>query len=286
MIARLSLIGLVCLLFTAALAAGDTLSKDQINTLFNQANDAFRQANSAVDDTDKSNSLYEKAILGYEKIIREGHIENPKIYYNLANAYLLKGDVGRAILNYRFAEKLDKSDSDIRKNLAFARSRRVDKVEIKTEKQILQTLVFWHYDFSMRARLTVACICFAVLCLGLTVMIWFGRNAPLMAVTVVSACLLVCLIGSLAVEEYSQAANLAGVIVSPEVVAYQGDGQNYPPSFKAPLHAGTEFELVKRRPGWFHIKLADGSDGWIPQSAAEIIDSSYSRQITVDLIEK
>lgn len=276
MIARLSLICLVCLLFTAALAAGDTLSKEQIHTLFNQANDAFRQANSTVDDTDKSNSLYEKAILGYEKIIRQGHIENPKLYYNLANAYLLKGDVGRAILNYRCAEKFDKSDSDIRKNLAFARSRRVDKVEIKTEKQILQTLVFWHYDFSMRARFTVACVCFAVLCLGLTVMIWFGRNAPLTAITAISAILLVCLIGSLAVEEYSQAANLAGVIVSPEVVAYQGDGQNYPPSFKAPLHAGTEFELVERRPGWFHIKLADGSDGWIPQSAAEIIDSSYA----------
>ncbi|MGD0551295.1 MAG: hypothetical protein ABSB25_01450 [Sedimentisphaerales bacterium] len=276
MVARLSLIGLVCLLFTAGLAAGDTLSKEQIHTLFNQANDAFRQANSAVDDTDKSNSLYEKAVLGYEKIIREGHIENPKLYYNLANAYLLKGDVGRAILNYRCAEKLDKSDSDIRKNLAFARSRRVDKVEIKTEKQILQTLVFWHYDFSMRARFTVACVCFAVFCLGLTVMIWFGHNALLIAVTVVSAGLLVCLIGSLAMEEYSQAANLAGVIVSPEVVAYQGDGQNYPPSFKAPLHAGTEFELVERRPGWSHIKLADGSDGWIPQSAAGIIDGSYA----------
>ncbi|MGA2680049.1 MAG: hypothetical protein ABSF37_12240 [Sedimentisphaerales bacterium] len=279
MIARLSLICLVCLLFTAGLAAGDTLSKEQIHTIFNQANDAFRQANSAVDDTDKSNSLYEKAILGYEKIIREGHIENPKLYYNLANAYLLKGDIGRAILNYRCAEKLDKSDSDIRKNLAFARSRRVDKVEIKTEKQILQTLVFWHYDFSMRARFTIACVCFAVFCLGLTVMIWFGRNAPLTAVTVVSACLLVCLIGSLAVEEYSQAANLSGVIVSPEVVAYQGDGQNYPPSFKAPLHAGTEFDLIERRPGWFHIKLADGSDGWIPQSAAGIIDGLHTNAV-------
>jgi tetratricopeptide (TPR) repeat protein len=276
MITRLSLVCLVCLLFTAGLAAGDTLSKEQIHTLFSQANDAFRQANSTVDDTDKANSLYEKAILGYEEIIRQGHIENPKLYYNLANAYLLKRDVGRAILNYRCAEKLDKSDSDIQKNLAFARSRRVDKVEIKTEKQILQTLVFWHYDFSMRARFTIACVCFAVFCLGLTVMIWFGRNAPLTAATVVSACLLVCLIGSLAVEEYSQAANLAGVIVSPEVVAYQGDGQNYPPSFKAPLHAGTEFDLIERRPGWFHIKLADGSDGWIPQNAAGIIDGLHT----------
>jgi tetratricopeptide (TPR) repeat protein len=271
MIARLSLTGLVCLLFTAGIAAADTLPKEQIHTLFSQANDAFRQANSTVDDTDKANSFYEKAILGYEKVIRDGRVENPKLYYNLANAYLLKGDIGMAILNYRCAEKLDKSDSDIQKNLAFARSRRVDKVEIKTEKQILQTLVFWHYDLSMRAKFAVACVCFAVFCLGLTVIIWFGRNALLTAVTAVSVVLLVCFIGSLAVEGYSQAANLSGVIISPEVVAYQGDGQNYPPSFKAPLHTGTEFELVERRPGWFHIKLVDGSDGWIQQSAAEII---------------
>jgi tetratricopeptide (TPR) repeat protein len=271
MIARLSLTGLVCLLFTAALAAGDTLSKEQIHTLFTQANDAFRYANTTVDDTDKADSFYEKAILGYEKIMREGRVENPKLYYNLANAYLLKGDIGRAILDYRRAEKLGKSDSDIQKNLAFARSRRVDRVEIKTEKQILQTLVFWHYDFSMRAKFTVACVCFAVFCLCLTVMIWFGRNASLTVVTVISAGLLVCLISSLTVEAYSQTANLSGVIISPEVVAYQGDGQNYPSSFKAPLHAGTEFELVERRSGWFHIKLADGSDGWISQSTAEII---------------
>jgi len=262
---------MVFLLLPAGLAAADTLSKDQIHTLFNQANDAFRQANSTADDTGKANSLYENAALGYEKIINEGHIKNPKLYYNLANAYLLKGDLGKAILDYRRAENLDKSDSDIQKNLAFARSRRVDKVEIKTEKQILQTLVFWHYDFSMRAKFIVACVCFAFLCLGLTVMIWFGRNAPLTMVLVVSAVLLVCFVGSLAVEGYSRAVNLSGVIISPEVVAYQGDGQNYPQSFKAPLHSGTEFDLIERRPGWFHIKLADGSDGWIPQSAAELI---------------
>ncbi len=271
MIVRLSFTGLVCLLLTAALAAADTLPKKQIYTLFNQANDAFRQANSTVGDAGKTDSLYEKAILGYEKIITRGRIENPKLYYNLANAYLLKGDLGRAILNYRRAEKLDKSNSDIQKNLAFARSRRVDKVEVRPEKQILQTLIFWHYDFSMRAKFAAACVCFAVLCLGLSAAIWFGRKTPLTAVTVVSAILLLCLVGSLAVDEYSRAVNLSGVIISPQVVAHQGDGQNYPPSFKTPLHAGTEFELIERRPGWLHIQLSDDSDGWIPQSSAEII---------------
>jgi tetratricopeptide (TPR) repeat protein len=262
---------LLVLLVTALAAAADVLPKEQITTLFNQANDSFRQANAVTNDAGKANSLYEKAILGYEKIIRDGHIENPKLYYNLANAYLLQNDIGRAILNYRKAEKLDKSNSDIQKNLAFARGRRIDKVEQKTEMQILRTLAFWHYDFSMRAKFVIACVSFAVLCLTLTAAIWFGRKTSLSLITVISAGLLVCFAGSVAIDSFTQATRLSGVIISQQVTAYQGDGSNYPASFKEPLHTGTEFILIEQRPGWFHIRLVDGSDGWIPQSDAELI---------------
>lgn len=261
----------IVLLVTALAAAADALPKEQITTLFSQANDAFHQANAVNDDAGKANLLYEKAILGYEKIIREGHIENPKLYYNLANAYLLQNDIGRAILNYRKAEKLDKSSSDIQKNLAFARGRRFDKVEQKTGTQILQTLAFWHYDFSMRTKFIIVCISFAVLCLTLTAAIWFGRKALFSVVVVISASLLICFAGSLVVDSYNQAAQSSGVIISPQVTAYQGDGPNYPASFKEPLHAGTEFVLLERRPGWFHIRLANGSDGWVRLSDAELI---------------
>jgi len=262
---------LIVLLVTALAAAADVLPKEQITTLFSQANDAFRQANAVNDDPGKANSLYEKAILGYEKIIRDGHIENPKLYYNLANAYLLQNDLGKAILNYRKAEKLDKSNSDIQKNLAFARARRIDKVEQKTETQILRTLAFWHYDFSTRTKFVVVCMSFAVLCLTLTVVIWYGRKTSLSLIAVISAGLLVCFAGSVAVDSFNQANRLSGVVISLQVTAYQGDGSNYPASFKEPLHTGTEFILIEHRPGWFHIRLANGSDGWIPQSDAELI---------------
>jgi tetratricopeptide (TPR) repeat protein len=264
MINRFSVIIFSGLLFAAASSAGDTLPKEQIYSL-------FTQANAVVGDPAKADSLYEKAVLGYEKIISEGRIRNPKLYYNLANAYLLRDDLGRAILNYRRAESLDKSDSNIRKNLAFVRGKKIDKVEPKTETQILRTLVFWHYDLSMRAKLAVAVVCFAVFCLGLAAALWFARRASLTIITIIAAVLLVCSVGSLLVDNYNRSNDLAGVVVSPEVIAYQGDGQNYPQSFKGPLHAGAEFELIERRPSWFHIKLADGSDGWIPQSSAELI---------------
>jgi hypothetical protein len=54
-------------------------------------------------------------------------------------------------------------------------------------------------------------------------------------------------------------------------MARQGDAASYPPSFKDPLHSGTEFILIEKRTGWFHIKLSDDSDGWIPETSAEII---------------
>ncbi len=262
----------VLVLPVAAFAAGQAgLSKEQIYSLFDQANQAFRQANSTTNNSDKAKALYETAILSYEKIINDGHVKNPKLYYNLANTYFLSEDIGRAILNYRRAEKLDRTDADIQKNLAFAQSRRMDKVKTNTENRVLQTLFFWHYDFSVKTRFILACACFAILCIILSVMIWLGRGAPTMITAVVMSILLACFIVSITIESSHQASRICGVIVAPEVVARQGDGQTYSPSFEQPLHAGTEFDLVEQRQGWMHIKLSDESDGWIPQTTAELI---------------
>lgn len=128
----LAVVGL--LLFGPASSTEAKLPKEQIYVLFSQANDAFRQANSIRSNSEKAEKLYEKAILSYEKIIDQGQIKNAGLYYNLANTYFLKKDLGGAILNYRRAERLDSSDANIQKNLSFARSRRTDKVNLKTEK--------------------------------------------------------------------------------------------------------------------------------------------------------
>jgi tetratricopeptide (TPR) repeat protein len=259
------------LLFGPIAGAADRLSAEQIYSLFNQANEAFRRANSITEDSDQAARLYETAILCYEKIVNDGGIKNSKLYYNLGNAYFLKEDVGRAILNYRRAERLDKSDANIQKNLSFARSRRIDKVTLKTEKRVLQTLFFWHYDFSIKTKFVVSCVFFAILCISLTVILWFGRSAPATSTAVICGILLGCFIVSVFLEAGRQKNMVCGVITAEEVVARQGDGQNYPASFKASLHAGTEFDLLEHRLGWFHIRLSDGSEGWIPEIGAELI---------------
>ena len=246
------------------------LPREEVYKLYNQANDAFRQAN-ATKDSDQAETLYVKAILSFEKILEEGHIKNAKLYYNLANAYLLTGRLGKAVLNYRKAAKIDDSDENIRKNLAFARSKRVDKIAVKTEKRILQTLVFWHYDLSLKTKFILTCISFGIICVCITAVIWFGKNSAITISVVICAILMFCFLASVVLEYKTQKSQVGGVITAREVIAHQGDGENYPPSFKEPLHEGTEFDLLENRPGWLHIKLSDDSEGWIPSNAAELI---------------
>ena len=244
---------------------------EQVYSLFNQANQFFREANSTTDDPDKAQQLYDKAILNYEKINNDGRIKNSKLYYNLGNAYFLKEDIGRAILNYRRAENLDKADTNIQKNLAFARSRRIDKVTIRTQERILETLFFWHYDFSIKTKFLITCTCFAIVCISATLMLWRGRSSAWVVTAVICGLLTAGFLTSVVVEARFRANTICGVITAGQVVARQGDGPNYPESFKDPLHAGTEFDLLERRSGWFHVRLSDDSDGWIPDNAADLI---------------
>ena len=76
---------------------------------------------------------------------------------------------------------------------------------------------------------------------------------------------------SVVLEIRTQANRICGVITIQEIVARQGNGHNYPESFKGPLHAETEFDLIERRSGWFHIRLSGDSDAWIPETAADLI---------------
>ena len=262
---------LLVLLALAPLAkAAPVLPRAQLDSLLQEANAAFQGANAAA-NPEAARPLYDKAILLYEKLIDQGGIHNARLYYNLANAYLLKEDLGRAILNYRRAEKLDRSDLNIQKNLTFARSRRVDRVETSTQRRVLETLFFWHYDFSGGTKFLLASVFFAALCVALTLMIWRGRGPAAGTAAVLSGVLLLALLLSLVVQTRHEAATRPGVITAAEIVARQGDGPNYPPSFKDPLHTGMEFDLIEHRPGWLHIRLSNNTDAWVPDDSAALV---------------
>jgi tetratricopeptide (TPR) repeat protein len=245
------------------------LTKEQIHSHFTAANHAFQQANTAA-DPQKQKQYYQQAILNYRKIIEQGQINNPRLYYNLANAYLLSDQLGNAILYYRKALKLAPSDHNIKKNLAFARQRTVDKVEKPQSARIIQKLFFWHYSIPVNLKLFLTVIFFAFSAMLFSLILWF-KILPLKVLQIITLILTIVFAASSAVEIYNSQHNQHGVIVAESVTARQGDAENYLPAFKEPLHEGTEFRLLEKRPNWFRIKLANGSTAWIKQTSAKLI---------------
>lgn len=235
--------------------------------LFAEANDYFRQANEST-VPEEAAALYRKALVRFEKIVQSGN-KNGKLYYNIGNTYFRLNDLGRAILNYKRAERLIGSDENLRQNLAYALSRQPDKIELKQEERILKTVLFWHYDIPLRARLLIFAVCNALLWGVLAVrFFWprFGLGWPI-AISVT----LVLLVGGSVAYELTAGAKAQGVLVSQEVVARKGDGAAYNPSFEAPLHAGLVFSLLEDRGDWLHVELENGQNCWVPRGSAELL---------------
>ena len=259
-------------LLTAAGAAAASLSRAELSNLLGEANTLFRQANDAsLRDPAAARDLYRRAALRYERIVQEGGIHNGKLFYNIGNAYFRAGDIGRAILNYRRAQLYIPDDANVAQNLSYARSSRADAFQEKQETQVLKTLLFWHYDLSPRLRSLILVIAWGLFWVAAAIRLlrrsWAPR--PLLAATGVVALLF---LGSLVAAATGTARRQPGVILAEQVIARKGDGISYEPSFKEPLHAGTEFVLAEARGDWCHIELPDGRRCWIPADSAGLVN--------------
>lgn len=89
--------------------------------LTSQAASLAEQGDSAytADDFQRAAELYTKAA--------ETEGTSSALFYNLGNTYYRMGQLGRAILNYERALKLDPTNEDARANLAFVNSRIIDR---------------------------------------------------------------------------------------------------------------------------------------------------------------
>ena len=246
------------------------LTPQELETLFFQGNDFFSQGNTTMTEDPKAASdLYQKAILRFERIVREGNIQNGQLYYNIANSYFRLGDIGKAILNYKKAALYIPNDINLNQNLAHARQQRIDKIEEKPETQVLKTVLFWHYDFSTQIRSTLFILCFILFWAALSIKIFFPQKIPRWTMLCCAAISLL-FFASLMVDALDDKHN-TGVILAKEVMARKGDGENYQPSFKDPLHSGTEFRLIENRNLWYLIELHDGQQCWIPENSAGLV---------------
>jgi tetratricopeptide (TPR) repeat protein len=251
------------------------MDKDTVSPLLSEGHKLFLLA-SNTKDTEEALHLYRMALYRYERILLEEGVQNGALYYNIANTYFRIGDLGRAILNYRRAQLFSPADPNLRHNLRYARSRRIDQIQDQQASSIVRILFFWHYLLSVRTRVYLFVILFGMVCIAASVYLFRREALPgrrgrdFRTAITAGAAAAVLLLGSMTANEIRLRTMSDGVILE-QVMARKGDGKAYQPSFIDPLHPGTEIKVLEERVGWYRIRIADGRTAWIPSSAAELV---------------
>ena len=215
---------------------------------------------------------FAEAVQLYESLVADGY-HDAALYYNLGNAYLGSGDLGRAMLNYLRAEDLSPRDPDIRTNLEHVREITVDRIGFERTSLVESvsygtrrwmtpeelgalSLPFW----TLTALAISALIIWRTLPMRTVVRVAAGAG---IAVTVAS---LVLLVSMQLADPYSD----TGVVVIDTVEVLSGPGSQYPDEFI--IHSGAQVRLVDSRHGWVRVSLPGGElQGWAPVYSVEAV---------------
>lgn len=227
------------------------------------AAEIFVAANQVYDQGD-----YEKAITGYQELVAM-RAAGSAVHFNLGNAYLRNGELGRAIAELRRSHNLEPRDGDIQANLAFARQSARDAIAPPEASPVLSTLLFWHYGLN-RSEL-------AAILVGLNILFWcaaairlFHRESEILRWVLMGLLVVLVTIGG-SVAAHRFAARPVAVIVPQEIDAFSAPDGESVVRFK--LHAGTEVLIKDEREDWLRIALPDEQQAWIERTWAEIVDS-------------
>jgi tetratricopeptide (TPR) repeat protein len=194
-----------------------------------------------------------------------GGASNPELYTNLGNAALQAEHLGAAVLAYRRALAIDPDHPRAVQNLEFARTLLPEWVPKPESGGLLDSFFFWHKTQARSDRSLGAAIAFAVAALLLAAAIRFGQST-LRTAAILPALVWAALVASVAVDDVGARLDEA-VVIADEAVARAADSALAPSTLPAPLPGGVEVRILERRSPWIRIRLANGRDAWVAESA-------------------
>lgn len=257
-------------------------------------------------DAAAARASFEQAIALWRQVIEVDGIENGGLHYNIGNAHLMLGDVGKAIASYRRAQVFLPHDINVVQNLTYARSQVPLNLGVPAPPAAARVLFFWHYDVPVQLRfhLFIASLTAAWVWLLLRL----GRAWRSIAMSpagsaewvrpaasggggvadgepagvgrrdgwrlprwpaVVLFAVAFTMLGSVVWTSVERDAEDAGVVTAETVMGRKGPSESgYEPTFREPLPAGVEFRVVEDRGAWMLIRLANDRETWIPADAA------------------
>jgi tetratricopeptide (TPR) repeat protein len=187
------------------------------------------------------NALHEYETKNYENALRDflsvenEDLINADLYYNIGNCYFRLNQIGKSILYYKKALKIESDHASARKNLEFALTLTKDKQKIVSEDVIRS---FWDKLFdslSINLLAVIAIIIFGLIILLICFMIVFYRNRERTV----------------------------------PIFIYSGPGEDFTRVFT--IHEGMIFEIEREEDNWSLIKLPNGLGGWVHKENFELI---------------
>lgn len=223
-------------------------------TQFELATDLYNQAE------------YDSALVLYNGILESG-ITSDALLYNIGNSYFKLKDYPSAILYYEKALKLKPADEAIHHNLALANNMIVDKIEPMPEI-FLKT--WWRSFYNLLSADSWAWISVGLFALTLLLaFIYFVSSRTTLRKFAFFAGLFILFlfIGSFGLASqkyyYTQNKNEAIVFI-PTITVKSAPSVSTVDLFV--LHEGTKVLLLDEVSGWNHIRIANGSTGWLPSN--------------------
>ena len=213
---------------------------------------------------------YAEAAQQYEALIARGY-GNASVHFNLGNAYLENGELGRAVLSYLRARELAPRDSDIRTNLDLARSMTVDRVTAE-RGSLIESVSFLGRRWATPSELGVAAFLLWTatgLAIG-ALLVWrtFPLRRAIRALAAISAVATAAAFLLLLSMVLANPYDTTGIVTAQAVDVVSGPGPQYSEEFT--LHSGAQIRLTDSRHGWWRIALPGGElRGWVSAHAIE-----------------
>ncbi|WP_461533255.1 tetratricopeptide repeat protein [Sinomicrobium sp.] len=212
---------------------------------------------------------YSEAAESYQAVLKAGK-HSASLYYNLGNTYYKLDSIAASIYYYEKALLLSPDDQDIKNNLAFAKNRTIDVIEVLPKSGFAKFTERLIHRFHYNSWGTVAVVLAFIS--ALLFLLYYYKRSPIQKriFFVASIVVVFAMLSSIyiAYAQYHEISNTRYAIVFAKEVEVRSEPNNRSENiFK--LHEGTKVQVLETLNNWKHIQLADGKTGWL---SAESID--------------
>ena len=264
---RISIVTALIIVITASLLLG------------NQIMSLAKTSATAGDTMQNAGQLYAAgrfslAAQSYQQLVDQGYASST-LYYNLGNAYMKQGELGRAIVNYRRAQLLAPRDEDIANNLEIAGTQVNNQADLDAaagQNLLNRAAQATQHRFSLDELAIAALLSWTVFVL--TVIIYTSLRSrgklreALQYLLIAISIVLVVSVFALGSRLYQDQTQIRAVIITDEVAVTSGPGTQYATEFT--LSDGAEVNILESRGSWTRLALSDPElQGWVPDEAVE-----------------